>query len=76
MSTKIKKLYYAKDIKFAQEENKKTERYFTRKTSRRKTVQIRLSQEWYVKIKEVAKMENIMLSFFLDHICKNFFKNY
>ncbi len=76
MSTKLKKLYSAKDIKLAQETNKRVEKYFTRRTSRRKTVQVRISEKWHQKIKDAAGAEKIMLSFFLDRICEHFFRNY
>ena len=76
MSTKRKKIYCAEDIKFAQEETKRSEGYFTRRTSRRRTVQVRIGEKWHQKIKEVAGSEKIMLSFFLDRICQHFFRNY
>lgn len=76
MSTKRKKLYNKADIRLAQEETKRVENYFTRKTSRRKTVQVRISEKWHQKIKEIAGSEKIMLSFFLDRICEHFFRNY
>ncbi len=76
MSTNTKKLYFAKDFKEAQENQKRAEGYFTRKTKRRKTVQIRLDEKWHQKIKDAAKDERVMLSFFLDRICEIFFKNY
>lgn len=76
MSTNTKKLYIAKDIKLAQEKSKRVQKYFTKKTSKRRTVQIRISENWYQEIKVVANEENIMLSFMLDEICRFFFKNY
>lgn len=76
MSTKRKKLYTKEDIKIAQDAIKKSEKYFTRKTSRRKTVQVRIGAKWHQKIKEVAGSEKIMISFFLDSICEHFFKHY
>lgn len=76
MSTKRKKLYFAKDLKQAQDEEKRLKAYFTRKTERRKTVQIRISKKWHEEIKDAARDEKIMLSFFLDYICESFFKNY
>lgn len=76
MSTKRKKLYNKEDILSSQKDLKKVERYFTKRTSRRKTVQIRISEKWHHKIKEVAGPEKIMMSFFLDRICQHFFKNY
>ncbi len=76
MSTNRKKLYNKEDIRFAQEESKRVEKYFTSNTSRRETVQIRISKKWHQKIKDVAGPEKIMLSFFLDRVCQHFFRNY
>ena len=79
MSTKIKRkqrLYSAIDIKQAQSDVIKVERYFTRKTQKRKTVQIRIGEKWHKKLKEVARSDNILLSFLLDEICRQFFKHY
>ena len=76
MSTKRKKLYNKEDVRLAQEELKGVEKYFTKKTTRRKTVQVRISQKWHQKIKDVAGPEKIMLSFFLDRICEHYFKHY
>ena len=76
MSTNRLKLYTKEDIKLAQEAIKQTEKYFTRKTSRRKTVQVRISERWHQKIKNVAGTEKIMISFFLDRVCEHFFKHY
>lgn len=76
MSTNTKKLYIPKDIKLAQEKNIRIRKYFTRKTSKRRTVQIRISEEWHQEIKIIAGEEKIMLSFMLDEICRFFFKNY
>lgn len=76
MSTNRPKLYNKQDILLAQEENKRTEKYFTRKTSKRKTIQVRIGEKWHQKIKSVAGSEKIMISFFLDRICEHFFKHY
>ncbi len=76
MSTNRPKLYNKEDIKLAQETLKHTEKYFTRKTSRRKTVQVRIDQKWHQKVKTVAGSEKIMISFFLDRVCEHFFKHY
>ncbi|MFZ2252806.1 MAG: hypothetical protein WAW13_01375 [Minisyncoccia bacterium] len=76
MSTNNIKLYNKEDILQAQQYLKKAERYFTKKTTRRKTVQVRISEKWYQKIKDIAGTEKIMLSFFLDRICEHFFKHY
>lgn len=76
MSTKRKKLYSAEDILLAQKESKKTEKYFTRKTSKRKTIQVRIGEKWHQRIKTIAGSEKIMISFFLDRICEHFFRNY
>jgi hypothetical protein len=75
MSTKIKKLYFKSDIKNAQEELKVNNKYFTRKTSRRRTVQVRIGDRWHERLKEVAKSDKVMLSFLLDHICEFYFKH-
>ena len=75
MSTNRKKLYIPSDIKLAKEKKKKKGKYFTQKTIKRKTIQIRVGEELYKKIKEVAKKEDMMLSFMLDEICKFYFKN-
>lgn len=76
MSTNRIKLYNKEDIRSAQKEMKRVERYFTRKTSKRETVQVRVSKKWHQKIKTIAESEEIMLSFFLDRICEHFFKHY
>ena len=76
MSTNNIKFYNKEDILRAQQYLKKAERYFTKKTTRRKTVQVRISEKWYQKIKDIAGTEKIMLSFFLDRICEHFFKHY
>ena len=76
MSTKRIKLYNATDVKSAQEETKKLGKYFTRKTSKRRTIQVRISGRWHQKIKDIAAEEKIMISFFLDRICEHFFKHY
>lgn len=75
MSTKIKKLYFNRDIKTAQEELKENNKYFTRKTSRRRTHQVRIGEKWHQKLKEVAQSDKVMLSFLLDHICEFYFKH-
>lgn len=75
MSTKRKKIYNKHDIKLAQEETKKKNKYFTRSTSRRKTVQVRISEHNYNKLREIAKSEKLMISFTLDHICEHYFKH-
>ncbi len=76
MSTKRQKLYSKEDIKLAQEESKRVGKYFTRKTAKRKTIQVRIGEKWHQKIKEVASEEKIMISFFLDRVCEHFFKHY
>ncbi len=76
MSTKRKKIYNKEDIKSAQAELKRVEKYFTRRTSRRKTMQVRIGEKWYCKLKEISKSEKVMISFFLDRICEHFFKHY
>ena len=75
MSTKRKKLYFKSDIKNAQEELKVNNKYFTRKTSRRRTLQVRIGDRWHQRLKEVAKSDKVMLSFLLDHICEYYFKH-
>lgn len=76
MSTKRKKIYNKEDIKSAQAELKSVEKYFTKKTSGRKTMQVRVGEKWYCKLKEISKSEKVMISFFLDRICEHFFKHY
>lgn len=76
MSTNKQKIYCKEDIKLAQKLIKNNERYFARKTNKRKTVQVRISEKWHKKIKEMAKSEKTMISFFLDRISEYFFKHY
>lgn len=75
MSTNRKKLYFNSDIKISERELKRALKLFTRKTEGRKTIQVRVSEKWYRKLKEVAESEDVMLSFMLDHICKHYFEN-
>lgn len=75
MSTKIKKLYSKADVADAKVENERVRNYFSRKSERRKTVQIRISEEWHFQLKELAKEEGLILSFLIDRICHHFFKN-
>ncbi len=76
MSTKHKKRYSKADIEEAKRSNEHVRKYFARKSKRRKTVQIRIDKEWHIKIREIARSENMLMSFMLDSICKHFFKNY
>ena len=76
MSTKRKKLYNKEDILSSQKDLKEVEGYFTKRTSKRKTVQVRISEKWHRKIKEEAGPKKIMLSFFMDKICEYFFNRY
>lgn len=76
MSTKKKKLYTSADIEQAKADNKLVKEYFARKSERRKTVQVRVSDKWHKKLKELAKSEKAIMSFLLDEICKHFFSNY
>jgi hypothetical protein len=76
MSTRSKKRYSKADIAEAKKNNKDVRKYFARKSKRRKTVQIRIDKEWHTKIKEIARSENMLMSFMIDSICKHFFKNY
>lgn len=76
MSTKKKKLYTSADIEQAKADNKAVKKYFARKCERRKTVQVRVSDKWHKKLKELAKSEKAIMSFLLDEICKHFFSNY
>jgi len=75
MSTKRKKLYSKGDIKLAQEEQKEQNRYFTRKTNKRRTHQVRIDEKWHKRLKEVGSSEKVMLSFLLDAICEFYFKH-
>lgn len=76
MSTRSKKRYSKADIEEAKKNNDEVRKYFTRKSKRRKTVQVRIDKEWHTKIKEIARSEKMLMSFMLDSICKHFFKNY
>ena len=76
MSTKSKKLYSRLDIKEAQKEDERVSRYFSRKYKKRKTVQIRISDEYHQQLKKLANDERLVMSFLLDVICKHFFKYY
>lgn len=78
MSTKSKrvKLYSKQDLVEAEKSNDVVRRHYSRKTNRRKTVQIRMSEEWYEKLKELARKENLILSFVADEMCKHFLKHY
>jgi len=76
MSTKKKKLYTSADIEKAKADNKVVQKYFARKCEKRKTVQVRVSDKWHKKLKELAKSEKAIMSFLLDEICKHFFSNY
>lgn len=76
MSTKSKKRYSKADIEEAKKSSNKVRKYFARKSERRKTIQIRIDKEWHTKIKEIARSENMLMSFMLDSICERFFKNY
>jgi len=76
MSTKSKKRYSKADIEEARINNEQVRNYYARKSKRRRTRQIRIDKKWHTKIKEIAKSENMLMSFMLDSICKHFFKNY
>lgn len=76
MSTNRLRVYTKEDLKLAQEAIKKSEKYFTRKTNRRRTVQVRIGEKWHRRIKKIAGEEKIMISFFLDRMCDHFFKHY
>ncbi len=76
MSTKSKKLYSRLDIKEAEKEDVRVSKYFSRKYKKRKTVQVRISDEYHQKLKGLANSEGLVMSFLLDVICKHFFKNY
>lgn len=74
MSTKKKKLDSFISTQKAEANNTKVQKYFSRK--RRKTIQIRIDEKWHARIKELATLENMVMSILLDRICKSFFKNY
>lgn len=76
MSTKLRKLYSRRDIEKSIKSNDRVRKYFSRKSERRKTVQVRISKEMHAKLKDLALTENMVLSFLLDDICEHFFKNY
>lgn len=79
MSTKLKrlsKLYTSKDIEIAKKSNEAVKKYFARRAERRKTIQVRISERWHTRLKELSRSEKTVMSFLLDEICKHFFKNY
>jgi len=77
MSTRLKKRHSKADFAEAERSNQQVIRYYARKEAkRRKTIQIRIDKKWHTKIKEIAKEEDMLMSFMLDSICKHFFKNY
>ena len=76
MSTKKQPLYTSMDIENAKAESKAVRRHFARKSERRKTMQVRISDKWHKKLKEFSKSEKTVMSFLLDEICKHFFSNY
>lgn len=76
MSTKLKKLYSKADIEDAKAISETVRKYYSRKSERRLTVQIRISNKWHLRLKEIAQKEEMMLSFLIDKICEHFFKHY
>lgn len=76
MSTKSKKPYSKVDIEEAKKNNRHIKNYYARKNLRRRTVQIRIDKKWHTRIREIARSENMLMSFMIDSICKHFFKNY
>lgn len=76
MSTKQKRLYGLRDIEQARIDSETVRKHFARKTRKRKTVQVRVSEKWHARLKEVAGTEKMLISFLLDEICKHFFSNY
>jgi hypothetical protein len=75
MSTKSKKLYSKGDIVTAKEKLKDRNKSFSHKMKRRKTVQVRISDKWHQKLKEVGRTEKVRLSYLLDRICEFYFKH-
>lgn len=76
MSTKSKKRYLKLDIDEARKSNIKVSSSYSRRTERRKTVQVRIGKDWHTRLKLMARDENLVLSFVMDKICELFFKNY
>lgn len=76
MSTKRKKLYSLEDIEGAKADDRDVKKYFAHKCQRRITRQVRVSEKWHKRLKEVAHSEDMIISFLLDKICKHFFSNY
>ncbi len=76
MSTKSKKLYSSIDIEDAKRVREKVLNIYSRKSQRRRTVQIRVSRDWYARLKELAKEEDLVLSVLADKMCELFFKNF
>ena len=76
MSTKIKKLYSKADVEDAKVTNEVVRKYYSRQGEKRKTVQIRISKKWHLKLKQIAREEEMILSFLIDKICEHFFKHY
>lgn len=76
MSTKSKKLYSKLDIIEASKNHYEVQKCYARKSKRRRTLQIRIGIKWHERIKEIAKSDNMLMSFILDSICKKFFENY
>ena len=76
MSTKIKKLYSIADVEDAKVTNESVRKYYSRQSEKRHTVQIRISKKWHRKLKELAREENMIMSFLIDKICEHFFKHY
>lgn len=75
MSTN-KKFYTSADIEQARADSQRVKNYFARKSKRRKTVQVRVGEDWHKKLKEFSRSEKTVMSFLLDEICKFFFTNY
>lgn len=76
MSTNSKKRYLKLDIDEARKSNIKVSSSYSRRTERRRTVQVRISKDWHSRLKLMARDEDLVLSFVMDKICELFFKNY
>lgn len=76
MSTKSKKRYLRMDFSKARKKSSEVCKFYSKKYTRRKTIQVRVSQEIHKKLKEMAREDDLVLSFLLDQICEHFFRNY
>lgn len=71
MSTKP--LYSAVDVEDAKKSSASVRKLYSRRAKRRKTVQIRIGKKWHGQLKEICAKEQVVMSLFLDKVCKDFF---